>query len=692
MQLALLNVPFDNSYNNVLRFNTREEQEDYFSSLGGALSFSPEVNFNYGNGLYTTVTYCDKSISTEELMKFNYCIAKKDSQYTYYFIINARFDRANQVILTLERDIFQSDYLNATFTPTFIKRAHLNRWVLNPDGTYSFNFDKDSDLYEGENIETKQQRLVSRTRLSIQSSQDKEIQEWLDTWIDGWVYVYLKKGKYTFYADGMSETERDYYSAQQLFDLFPQVPAGYTVACVPIYKEGQFHTIRLHDTVNDKYHTLKGLADFFEHNNDTAAVISIKVSQVPPFSIQLPSSTSADLAHTLDIPCTLPTKEIGTINSQLRCVICGKQMKNTQSGMFLLASHKGELNTQLVDLKLPKHLSANDIITNKDIIALNPKLYGKDFTKLSLTDNINSFDYDIRYINDDNAKFDYTESLTPDITRYYCRLRPAQDSIYTQSTTKNLTGLVGSTDLSIPYSTDQLEMFMANNKNFYMQKGLNAVTSLAGIGGGLTASIMPSAKEAKRLRGQANDLENIGFIEDADILRGNASSMVRTKVGERGLLAGLSIASVANDLVNTALQASNMAQAPDLLQNANGNAVQMFKINECGIYLEGYSCIRHEVEQANKYFQMAGFAYNNIDNIKSVDHIRHYYNFVQAVMGDCMITGCSQVVRMKFKEVFERGVRFWSVTDQEYLFKYGYENYEEYLSEVNDDSLQRRSG
>ena len=152
-QIALTSVAFDNSYSNVLRFDTRGEQEAYFKVNTLFSSTTPvKVNFKVGSLFATNVVYdgpADAYIN--ELLNQNYCIIKDNTadapiKYYYYFITNAEQDCDNRIKLSLELDIFQTYYIDIEFGDSVIFKAHLNRFIDNADGTISFDGTETSKL------------------------------------------------------------------------------------------------------------------------------------------------------------------------------------------------------------------------------------------------------------------------------------------------------------------------------------------------------------------------------------------------------------------------------------------------------------------------------------------------------------------------------------------------------------------
>ena len=133
---------------------------------------------------------------------------------------------------------------------------------------------------------------------------------------------------------------------------------------------------------------------------------------------------------------------------------------------------------------------------------------------------------------------------------------------------------------------------------------------------------------------------------------------------------------------NMEYTADNMRNAPDQLKNANGSAILNITASEdIGIFIDIYEALKVDQIRVNDVMHRFGFSMNAIGNIKDYDHVRHYFNYVQAeveeILGD---TPVSQAVRDRFKEAFAAGVRFWnaSASDVE-MYDFGPENYEERL-------------
>ena len=70
-----------------------------------------------------------------------------------------------------------------------------------------------------------------------------------------------------------------------------------------------------------------------------------------------------------------------------------------------------------------------------------------------------------------------------------------------------------------------------------------------------------------------------------------------------------------------------------------------------------------------------GFNYEILDNIKNYDHIRKYFNFVQAEVENIVGISISNNAREDLRQRFRNGVRFWNSDN----IQYDLENYEIWL-------------
>ena len=105
-QIATLNTPFDSTYLDVVRFDTRAAQQTYFN-VSELFNGAPFINFDPKTLLNTDIYYVMTDGVPAEMLGHNYCIIKDNAaevtpEYYYYFIKHTEFDAGKQVHLTLE--------------------------------------------------------------------------------------------------------------------------------------------------------------------------------------------------------------------------------------------------------------------------------------------------------------------------------------------------------------------------------------------------------------------------------------------------------------------------------------------------------------------------------------------------------------------------------------------------------------
>lgn len=174
-------------------------------------------------------------------------------------------------------------------------------------------------------------------------------------------------------------------------------------------------------------------------------------------------------------------------------------------------------------------------------------------------------------------------SLEPDITQLYVALRPhtnMTNSVYNENYKKTWNGLNINFDNTLLYEQNQLNTFMAYNKNFYLQKqanytfkiggavakaSVNALNNIIDIGtssiGAKNPEISKQQSSVEGLKGTINDLYSIGNT----------------------------IAKIQQDKINTSFQMNNYANAPSQMLGGNTNMLLENRVDKMAIYFELWS-------------------------------------------------------------------------------------------------------
>lgn len=725
-KIALKNVPFDSDYKNAIRFNSRTEQEAYFD-VANIFANAPEINFDGGTLLNTSIYFVmPDNANMAELLGANYAIIQDTDEnanpkYLYYFVTHSDFNAAKQVRLNLILDVIQTFYIDLTFSDCFIENAHISRF----DQALHFDFTPESNLYTREEIRNTPKRLISRTKLPLKlgfgtGSRGK----WFENYVEAWLYVYLKTSSLSGLQQLNTDEEVTLENIQMTYQLNESITnfsnhykSPYICLAFPLFKNTAAKTSASLKISNYNW-SVDQLYTLLAANEGGANVYGMKISHRPPFpsynglsgeiySIgDVKENDSLDTANgviwgnnvlTSDIP-------VGTalvLGTAIDFIIC--RINGTSSAVGIV------LTDNLTPVKL--YDTANDTIggpylieaetgfsfsaTEEEIKSdtagnLNPKIYSPDLTEVSISINGQATTYDLMKIGNADFELLYNEVLSPDISRIYVRLNPASGDygLYIQDTINDLTGLVAEIDMSVPYSENQLDTYLANNKNFFIQREMGYDYRRKGI-----------------------DLqEKFGYVKQAGNLLSSAGKSVSGGAGTGGAAgavgAGLSVLgsviNFAGGVIENATMADysregievertlsdltldNMDAAPENIYNVNGNAFFTYSINKIGVYMEIRQALPRDLKSALDIMKRFGFGYNRLDNIKNVDNIRKYYNFVRADVETLSCPyGISDEIKRLIIGIFRAGIRFWNDTDK--IFDYNVANYENWLDEGTNE-------
>lgn len=675
-QLGLLDFPFDLHGEDTRYFNSEEEQQEYFENKArnGDTPFMPIEAPNLDSLFITSQVYQENSPLVNgqfNISNKNYAVIKvtytgiKNPRYFYYFITKSKICTEGKVLLDLQLDTVQTFFFDPdiSISDCLIERAHLNRFepATEAGGDYiKFISDPSSKIFNAEEGMNFPKRLVSREKLIIKFTGNSVVDDWLNENVAYWVYVFIdptKDYKVLRIPSGTSDDNSFVNGSEGKVKLPLGLNGAASVFCYPIYK-----TVIKDDTNYDEAtHVIKilssnesggntagfipsewGRKGFELNNNQSASYYQIKLSIIPPFdsgegmSVQetnLIMEATTGSGKYLDTACTLDNGE--------RAIYVTQGIDGNKWGLFFGSNQtKKELETSDYSLIENTNLYKPNVIKAQvPNLTYNPKLNSQNFKELIITAaSGDEFTYDIQKISASEASFLYSEPIQPEITRYYMRLNPT--GLYLEGTEENYTGLVGSTDNGLAFTTDQYATFLANNKNFFMQSnlkiGIGAVKSTAGV------------------------------ISQA------ASGKIAGAVGS-GLSAGLDIA---QSLIDRSMTIDNMRSAPDQMKNANGNVLFNMFATDLGLYVEKYSALDGDLKTANDFMNLYGFSFDSIANVKDYVHIRKYHNYVKAQLQG--ITGnISNTARDDLRQRFASGIRFWNQDE----ISYQYENYELWLED-----------
>lgn len=608
-----------------------------------------------------------------DLTNKNYAIIKVEQngtpiRYYYYFITNAQIGAQNQVLFDLKLDTIQTYIFNEDleFSDCLINRAHLNRFKTYGSFNFvRFNSDTDSPLFEREEFYNVPKRLISRQKLSLNTTfstgvtpngdPTSPIDKWLDNNVVCWAYVYVDPTPDEAYkinvdvsapqnnAPAEFLTAKDYRIGADIYSVESNntgtnssLPSEMITFCFPIYKTNK--TLRL-KRGNSDYSVELGYKaySYFKKYNSSDYIFTVKLSNLPPFSKFSYENHSID--YTIEDNGDLTLCDISWGQNEDYAV------KFLNLNAYTICYDSSNYALAEVDCQQP-YVESKEVIASpnfsfqtSEIIGaqknpkFNPKLILEDFYTCKITDETSSgFNYDLLKLGKNRIKVKYYEPLVTYTTKNYITISNLDENgIYIPETNFNFTGAVNSNDYSLIYVSDYYKQVLAQNKNFYEQQNWELAK---GIFGSLTNITNPASLP---------------------------SSLFNT--GVQSLQIGLTL--------------DNMKSAPGSLKNAKGNAYFNLISSSFGVFLEEYDMLPNEKEIINNHMDLYGFTYNKVDNIKNVWNIRKYHNYVQANIDAINGVSMSNTARADIKQRFQNGLRFWNSDN----IQYSLENYENWLED-----------
>lgn len=660
-RIALCNVFWSEGDVDTRFFETTEEQNTYFDNLtvGKISSLS---NFNMGNNITTEITYRDDTNRTiEELVGCNYAVVQKFDEETgvilnrRYFFAYPQQDSGRQMRVTLSLDDIQTNYFKYKdkIAPCLIKRACLNRWIDNGDGSVSFNGKADSQLFEREELQNVAKRLISREKVSLYKKMvniSEEADNWLNENVVGWIYAYLDQTHAFNVINEDSTTQsinflETYIRAK---DNDSNISTNLTAICVPILRTNKilnfvanisFPKKTINITTNQRT-----LQNFLKQNNGAAYVFSMKISANPPFynlnKTTTYSVSSDDKSLTIESDFSVNSSTTQTLGKDYSSgdlhIKIFDDSGDTKYGLLYVNNQPSEIET-IFDTKIQYEFNKNEIVGSTKNYKFNPKLLSSDYMTICVGNENGNFEYDAQKINKQTIDLLYSEPLTPDISKTYIRFKGDENSLYDYGTGENFTGYVSSNDMSLTLVTTAYQQMLANNKNYFLQNTLNRVENFAGglIGAGL------------------------------NVATGN--------YGAAAMGVGESVATLFSNVINQKLTIDNLKGAPSSIQNAKGNIFLNLMSSDIGLIVEIYDILENEKIIINDFLTEYGFSVNLTGSLSDFDNIRYYFNYIETDVG-AITAPISNTEKDRLRRRLQ-AVRFWNSD----TIQYDKENYERSL-------------
>lgn len=692
-KIAVTSVNFDKNYDNVIRFNSKTERNAYFN-IPAIFEDVPVCNFNASSLLRTSVTArFDAATDLTQLLMSNYCIVQnveKPEEIYFYFVLSAEQKSGTTIQLQLELDIFQTFYLDVSFSDCMINRAHLDRFneevEEDSNGAYVTFKSGDTDdnmLYQSEEIEDPPLRIVSRKHITWDIfPNNPAANSFISEHVIAWIYCYVAANEnFTVISGETPKTYGDNYPGLVLYrqksDTAPVISLfdyteGYItpsrILVCPIVENG--YNIK----IGSKNWNTVTMQEFIQYASPY--IHSIKLSLMPPFyktdiNGDQTSMSASVSGNTLTI--NIPSFDLGAAPDVN--YVNTVSFNNTNSVALKVLALPMKPQEGYVTLEGSEKINALGRINVSDIVGtfthdpkLNPKMYSEAYKELQIsTPDGQTYAYSQQKLGvyGGEIRIKYIENLTADTTRIYAYIdnNDEDTNLYTELMGKSYVGALTSGDFSMPYASDQLQEYLAQNKNFYEQTKLNAAIN---FGQSATSSLINISKSA---------------------LKGSIAGPVGAAIG--GVVGLINFAS---NLITGGMQmtaayqnmeytADNLRSAPDKLKNASGSAIFNVIIRDFKLCVDEYLPLKSDQIRINDMMHRYGYTVQRIGKIKNYDNIRHYFNFVMAEVEEVLsdTVNISLDVRDMFKQAFAHGVRFWNPSAT--MYDFDPENYEERLAE-----------
>lgn len=679
--LILCNTIFDRENDNVLLFNSKADMQTYFNNLSDK-QIIENINFNANDGINTTVyVRVSDSLSLFKLLNYNYCIVrqKETNEDLFYFIEKSYQDSGNQIRLDLRLDAFNSYIIdlmtNNKALNGLITRTHIDRFIKNGED-YILNFAEDSALFEREQIKNVAQRVVAKQQLKTQidlTSQNSNFNNWLNDNVVCWVYFYMSANVEYNIVNQFNETQTRQLAQMSYFlkeDIGTtgdnRILSNFVVLCAPIYKKDYAH-LQFKQNAESQGHdwTIYAIRQILNINNNYANVQAIKFSKMPPLPLYNYIEDLNYKYNGLDRSIILYqpdyTSQLEKYGIDTSHFISGLVSERRQVCFNIsLATNTIKM---FIDNEFDKWEYTNEEI--KQTNNIEPKLLNEDFSTYKLFIGGQQQVLPISKTSN-KPSFIYKEALTPDITKgvliYDIDANKFNVNVFNENTTEDFTGFNFTIDLSIWYPSNNLDNYLANNKN-YLQIFNNKQTENL-----LTATLGVLTKSGTGAISGAFSGGSVGAVTGG--IMGAISG---------GISIGNTLINNYFDKANFDLSIDNMKNAPEQTSNINSSPIFIDAVSGLNIFIEKLAPLTFEQSIIIDNLKMFGYTYNRIGNINDYAKSRKYYNYIQAVIFD-IDAHISEAVKDMIKAIFLNGIRFWHASNFNGI-NYNLNNYETILEQ-----------
>ena len=612
------------------RFIDRRNPDDADEYYYPRWSMSGEFNFNYANGLVTSVTL----ELTPEQTNANYMKVKCGNDIYYYFINSINQINYNTYVLTLELDVlmtYQDEFLDGIKDmPIFTDRKHSHRYEST--GLYP----KCADLKSGESAFAgiKPNLIKGIDYLHFDCVGNEYLEE------IKWLYI-CHDGNFPSPITGIPNYN------------YRNIEHPLVMICLPINVENV--VFKDNDTTFTINRTT--MLSVIKSLVSDGHVKGCKISSYPPFYVGSMTCTKSGDTYTI----TFPNGYVTASGSDYYITTPKAKVfsqHNAQGLLFIEDEYNGDVDFKSYNIEgIANGTRPLPVLPRYD----DPKLSFNPFKKYvlgSTYSNGNEFFPELIYSNGfytsdvfyfggvytsyigDNNIFTYQK---PIIDRYY--------HIHYGSYKENNIGLSAYVNYNIPTGTNALDVFNSTQaQSFYQSKVASGISSGITIAGGIASVIIGAVAEMPTA--------------------GASTSLI---AGGITAIAG-GVASGVNAIKSTTAKIEDLRNTPDAVNVQGGSFVGDYARGEQMPFIAIYECSDAIKQQANDLFYQYGYQvardcfFNTeltyTDDIEVDTNLigRTVFNYIKTneELVNKINTDIPLIVKKKLSSIFNEGITLWS--------------------------------
>ena len=638
------NVPFSNNYKNVIQFNNKTSQENYFKSLPNIVA--DDFKYVRNNGTIKVPYYRD------EILEYNYLMFKNKAygdKYFYAFITNISYINPNTSAISFELDVFQTWFMDVEFKPSYVEREHCQRW--NSDGTPVINTIPEGLDYGSEYVYKGHKRLYDvglKNKIKwivIATSLD----------VDDIGGILL--------PDGSSEPDIDkflqIYSSQALANNIAYV-------VVPLYEYGVCPTwylggytksfpgavdivrgFRYYSKLSKKAVSIF-VTDYLPCEYEVTRIqngIEITSSQITPFYVYAEDGVSVLMCF-----MTIPQND-DTQNESFKFNIMNNKYEYLKSGIteskLLMYPYSYNL---LTDLQGDEFIIKNEYVNGNNIsVLVRSGLNISNNVSYSISNYLNSsgIERELYLANGIINKNTNRLSIVDDYAAAY-----AQGNMNTIEQSISATKQQSALNNQIASNTAQANTAVTDTRN--RANMLNAGT-------GAVAGTIGSAIVGGPALALASAVQGMGNVAQTTV-----SNMANSRVTELENENMIENTRLRGELANQQAVAGAMAKMQDAKMTADnvnlqgGDTYFNYGYENLGVKLISYQITPEYIDLLQDYFGKYGYKVHRV-KVPNI-HTRESWNYIQTV-GANIVGNIPQMFIDALEQLFNQGITIWHTTD-----------------------------